>query len=246
MRDGLGLLDGERDSAALTLVDGDTDAAVLLAVGLRDVVGATEREAVRLGDALPDAALLPLRDALLDSDAVGDGTVLGDGSLLPLTDDDTVLDAGGDAEARGEALPEDDTDLDARLYVGVTLGDARDADRVSDAVNDADTDGVDVATAVTVLDRVTLGDTLGVAVFDLETDPVGVEETDLDLVGEAVRDADKDGDADTDCAPARAASRKKRSSASVLRALGAKGGAPAGSDQRAPPRARRAWGTCRG
>ena len=113
----------------------------------------------------------------------------------------------------------------ARQTSGVSDGVA-DRDLVADAESEADTlgvaivalddvDGVAVATAVAVLDRVTLGDTLGVAVRDADTDgeaaPARDDDTDGvavatavtvldrvtlgDTLGEAVRDAVCVGDA---------------------------------------------------
>ena len=55
---------------------------------------------------------------------------------------------------------------------------------------DADTDGVAVTTAVTVLDRVTLGDTLGEAVRDADTDGEAAlaRDAETDFVADGVGD----------------------------------------------------------
>ena len=181
VRDGLALVVGDHDAVALELGDDDTEAAVLLVVGLRVAVGAAEREAGRLADTLRDAVVVPRRDALMDSDAVRDGKRLGDGGLLRLTDGEADLVAGRDFDTLRELVTDLDTIETER--VGDLLGDARDNDRVGDAVGE-------------ICERV--GETDCEAAFDIEwlRDRVelGVARDD-DRVGDAVDDIERDGEA---------------------------------------------------
>ena len=102
----------------------------------------------------------------------------------------TVSGTHGNATGETEAVAEPE-----REALAETLGlDEHEADDT----DDADTDGVAVATAVTVLDRVTLGETLG----------------------EAVRDADRDADKDGDCAHALASSSAARIQRRAIAATG--------------------------